>query len=93
MKKFYEPEYVWYVSFMGGTWENMVGFYSDFNTAVKAAESFVYDNNAKLLGGFFALQVLQENYECYAAYGKTLMQQPFTIYIQKMQIDTPIEET
>lgn len=93
MEKIYQTEYIWYVSFMGGAWENMVGFYSDFNTAMKAAESFVYDNNAKLLGGFFAMQAAQKDYECYSAYGKTLMQKPFTAYIQKIKINTPIEET
>jgi hypothetical protein len=86
-------DFIYYVSFIGGTWENMVGFYSDFNIAVKATENFVYNNNAKLLGGFFVLQTAQEDYECYSAYGKTLMQRPFTVYIQKIKIDTPIEET
>lgn len=85
-------EFIYFVSFVGGVYDKMVGFYSSFEAAVEAIETFVYDNNAKLRGDFVQLAD-EENYECYSAIGRTVLGLPFTAYIQKMQIDTPIEET
>lgn len=84
-------EYVYYVSFMNDHWDNMMGIYSDFETAAKAVETFVYNNNARLHCGFRALQD-REDYASYSAYGKTVTNMPFIVYIQKIKINTPIEE-
>ncbi len=84
-------EFVYRVSFDYDKWKDMTGLYTSLHNAMEAVKTYIYDNNARLLQKFSILEC-RNDYESYIAYGQTLFKQPFSVYIEKIQIDTPIEE-
>ena len=91
MKKFYEPEYVWYVFFRGQKFGYYFGIYSDLHTAIETAKDFVVNEDAKLVTAFQMIEPAKDR-ECYVATGKTLFNASFKCYIQRVEINMPIEE-